>query len=136
MPDQVDVVDRSGEVEKKSGNRLKDEIDTVKRKRKRKHAAVELDEVPVCHGCEGLLIETGPHREEVETFLGRSNVNQHDGGLGEQRWERIKNSLSEELTEYAQPSKARRLASLFEDSSKGSGDASSVSPLLTHHILM
>ena len=107
----------------KTGNKMRDEIEEVRQGRKRKAMAVELDEIPVCRGCDTMLIETGAHREELGMFLGRNNVSQHDGGLGEARWKKLRRTHTE--TDIARTprnqsptsfAKARKLASLFEGS--------------------
>lgn len=76
----------------KTGNRFRDEMEHVRSQRVRKPKAVELDEVPICGGCDDMLVETGACRHEVELFLGKGNVSQHDGGLSDARWDRLKQS--------------------------------------------
>lgn len=118
--------------QQRTGNKMKDQIEDVRQGRKRKAMAVELDEVPVCRSCDSMLVETGAHREEVGTFLGRSNVSQHDGGLGEARWKRLRRTNTDmdaaRTPRIQSPSaNARKLASLFEGSEIGN---SGVRPLL------
>ncbi|KFY04445.1 hypothetical protein O988_00781 [Pseudogymnoascus sp. VKM F-3808] len=45
--------------------------------------AVELDEIPVCEGCEEEVLDGDG------LGLGRENVDRRDGGLGKTRWERL-----------------------------------------------
>jgi hypothetical protein len=71
---------------------LRDEDEMVRGFAVRRPEAVELSEVPVCARCDDMLVETGAYRDEVELFLGRTNVSRHDDGLSDARWERLKAS--------------------------------------------
>lgn len=51
--------------------------------------AVELEEIPVCEGCDDGLLDGGEDRDQVGLGLGRENVDRRDGGLGRARWERL-----------------------------------------------
>lgn len=54
--------------------------------------AVELEEIPVCEGCEGydnVILDGGGGREEVGLVLGRENVDRREEGLGRAGWERL-----------------------------------------------
>ena len=117
----------------KTGNKMKDEIEEVRQGRKRKAMAVELDEIPVCRGCDTMLVETGAHREEVGMFLGRGNVSQHDGGLGEARWKRLRRTNTDidaapAPRAQSPSSNARKLANLFESSEAGHSGVSFFHP--------
>lgn len=48
--------------------------------------AVELEEIPVCEGCEEEVLD------EDGLGMGRENVDRRDGGLGKARWERLMKS--------------------------------------------
>ncbi len=103
----------------KTGNRMKDQMEEVRGGRlgrKRKAQAIELDEVPVCHACDAMLVETGAHRDEVGMFLAREHVGQRDGGLGKQRWKMLRGTGTSEAVdaEKQESSKARRMAREFE----------------------
>ncbi|KFY93779.1 hypothetical protein V500_03536 [Pseudogymnoascus sp. VKM F-4518 (FW-2643)] len=51
--------------------------------------AAELEEIPVCGGCDDGLLDGGEDRDQVGLGLGRENVDRRDGGLGRARWERL-----------------------------------------------
>ena len=124
----------------KTGNKMRDEIEEVRQGRKRKALAIELDEIPVCRGCDIMLVETGAHREEVGMFLGRSNVGQHDGGLGEARWKKLRRTHTDmgvprsprgSLRAQSPSANSRKLADLFERSEEGNVSGVSHLPRLS-----
>lgn len=65
--------------------------------------AVELDDIPVCEGCDDALLDGGEDRDRVGLGLGRENVDRRDGGLGRARWERLMGCEDRRLSNLALP---------------------------------